>query len=298
MLKKSEIRSLIVSRGLRLSKRLGQNFLIDANLLRAMVKTADLGPEDLVLEIGAGPGTLTGALCDRAGRVIAVEIDRGLLAIARERLEKRSNLILLPGDVLAGKSGLNPDLESRVRETMDRAEIASLKVVSNLPYSVATPVILNLLESGLPIDAMLLTVQLEVAERLTAKEISKEYGLPSLLVHVRARAEILRRIPPQCFWPAPRVESALIRILPRRGEPVSVDRYALLKEVGGAIFRHRRKTIFGALRVEGISGLGESEILPALRAVGLDRTARCEGLCPERITALADAIRTIRRARP
>lgn len=240
------IKEQLARRGLRPVTGLGQHFLIDGNLLRLMVVEARVGEGDLVLEVGCGTGSLTELLTQRAGHVIAVELDARLMGIARELLAGSERVTFWQGDVLAGKHTLAPELLHLVKERLSRDSL-TLKVVSDLPYKVATPVIMNLWESGLPVEVMLVTIQRELAKRLVARPGTKPYGALTVKVAVWARAEVVRRLPASAFWPRPAVESAFVRMrrLPRPA--LSGAEYPGFAALVGAFFQHRRKTVFRAL---------------------------------------------------
>ncbi len=245
----SSIRRQLAQRGLRPNTGLGQHFLIDGNLLHLMVEKAGVGEGDLILEVGAGTGSLTQLLARRAGHVIAVELDARLLDMAQRALVRYDNVTVWQGDVLANKHTLAPELVRLVEEHLKEYADRRLKVVSDLPYKVATPVIVNLWESGLPVELMLVTVQRELAERLVARPGTKAYGALTVKVAVWAEAEVLRILLPAVFWPRPAVESAFVR-LRRRSKPLlSAAEYPGFAALVDGLFRHRRKTVKRALVV-------------------------------------------------
>jgi len=241
------IRTELARRGLRPITGLGQHFLIDGNLLRLMVEEAEVGEGDLVLEIGAGTGSLTELLAQRAGHVVAAELDARLLEVAQELVGGSERVTFWQGDVLADKHTLNPDLVGLINDLRSRQPHLTLKMVSDLPYKVATPVIMNLWESGLPVELMLVTIQWELAEKLVAEPRTKPYGALTVKVAVWARSEVVRRLPPSVFWPRPAVDSAFVRMR-RRPEPaLSGAEYRGFADLVGALFQHRRKTVARAL---------------------------------------------------
>ncbi len=257
------IKRELARRGLRPVKGLGQHFLIDGNLLQLMVEEAGVGEGDLVLEVGCGTGGLTALLAGAAGQVVAVELDDRLLSIAREALADFENVTFWAGDVLAGKHTLTPELVELVGGKLSGAGARRLKVVSDLPYKVAAPVIANLWESELPVELMLVTVQRELAERLVAKPGTKAYGGLTVKVAVRAEVEVLRILPASVFWPRPAVESAFVR-LRRRPKPMILRTdYRAFSRLVDALFNHRRKTLSRALKLAAKEmGGGESAPVP------------------------------------
>ncbi len=249
----------------RRQRRLGQNFLADPNLLDAVVRESGVGPEDVALEFGAGGGALSERLAARVGHLHAVEVDRRLEP-KLEPLAAQSNVSLHWGDAMKlDFAGLDP---------------APGIVVSNLPYSVATPLILRTIEELPGVDRWTVMVQLEVAERLRAAPGSRVYGGPSVLVQLACEVELVRRVPPQVFVPRPRVESALLR-LRRVGEAAAP---AVRGIVRGA-FAHRRKALARSLELTEPGRL--ESVRSALSELGLPEDARAEALSPGQFAALA-----------
>lgn len=247
----SYLRNLFRERGIRPKNKLGQNFLVDLNLLDLIVRSAELGPQDIVLEVGCGTGGLTARLCDLARAVVGVEIDADFVTLVRESTAGRSNLTLLQADVLRNKNELNPDLIGVLRrldgESSNDEAAGRLKLVSNLPYVVATPVIANLLVTGLPFERLVVTVQWEIAERLTAEPGTKAYGALAVLVQSLAEVSVVRRLPPTVFWPKPKVESAIVLIRPDAGRRAQVPDPLRFRSFLRELYTHRRKNMRAAL---------------------------------------------------
>jgi 16S rRNA (adenine1518-N6/adenine1519-N6)-dimethyltransferase len=244
---KTEIRAALEAAGLRPLKQHGQHFLIDGNLMRKLVAAAGITRKDVVLEVGPGTGALTDYLLEEAGHVVAVEIDRGLHELCRSRFSRATNLTLMHGDVLASKSSIEAQVVQLLAER--QGDLAGrIMLVANLPYQVATPLIVDLLLGELPVSPMCFTVQAEVAERLTASPGSKAYGPVSVLVQALARSERIARVPPTAFWPEPQVDSAMLRLdLLLEGKPARGVRQCLSRTLHGC-FSHRRKTLKWSLR--------------------------------------------------
>lgn len=242
---KRDIQALLASAGVRPRKRHGQNFLIDGNLMRRLAESAELGPRDVVLEVGPGTGGLTDLLLPRAGRVIAIEVDAALHQILKQRYAEVSNLTLLHGDVLARKHQFHADLEALLRECDKQS--ASVKLVANLPYQVATPVLMNLLVQYPSVRRLCFTVQAEVGARILAGPGTKAYGPLSIVTQSLCRVEQLARVPATAFWPQPKVESALLRL--EVGPPpfATHEECAAFVRLVRATFDHRRKTLRSAL---------------------------------------------------
>jgi 16S rRNA (adenine1518-N6/adenine1519-N6)-dimethyltransferase len=271
----AQIRDLAARLGIRPTKQWGQNFVIDANTVRKIVRTAGVGPDDVVLEVGPGLGSLTLALLHRVRRVVAVEIDpvlAGQLPATVDDLAPQAadRLTVLQADAL------------RLRDLPDPQPTA---LVANLPYNVAVPVVLGLLESLPTLERVLVMVQLEVAERLAAGPGSKVYGVPSVKAAWYADVQLAGRVGRSVFWPAPNVDSGLVAMV-RRPPPVTAARREEVFAVVDAAFAQRRKTLRAALA--GWAGsAGEAERL--LRAAGVDPGERGERLTVEQFAAVAAA---------
>ncbi len=208
----SYLRDLMEKRGVTPKNKLGQNFLIDLNLLDLIVRRAELTFDDLALEIGSGTGGLTARLVEVAGAVVSVEIDEAFASMVREVIPKNPRVALIHADALKHKNELNPDVLKSMNDLRQLTGTTRIKLVANLPYSVATPVISNLLLTNLPIERMIVTVQLEIAERMMASRGTKEYGALAVMVQSIADVFMIRRLPPTVFWPRPKVWSAIIGI--------------------------------------------------------------------------------------
>ncbi|RMF84547.1 MAG: ribosomal RNA small subunit methyltransferase A, partial [Planctomycetota bacterium] len=198
----TQIRTLLAEAGLSPQHRLGQNFLIDLNLMRKALTAAKVAAGDVVLEVGAGTGSLTEMLLDAGCRVIAVEIDRGLLAILRSRFADHPRVQLIAGDALAGKHRLNPEMTAALRAA---AADEDWKLVANLPYQIATPLLMELLLFDPPAACLTCTIQKEVGERLMAEPRTAAYGPASILAQTLARVKRVAVLPPKAFWPRPKV---------------------------------------------------------------------------------------------
>jgi 16S rRNA (adenine1518-N6/adenine1519-N6)-dimethyltransferase len=252
------------------SRALGQHFLVDENVLLVIERLAELGPADVVLEVGPGLGVLTQLLADRAGHVHAVELDRGLEPHLRERLAGRSNVALAFGDALRTDLGaLSP---------------TPTKLVSNLPYNVATPIVVESLD-GLPsLELWCVMVQREVADRFFAAPATKAYGAVSVLVQLATERTGFHPVSRTVFRPRPNVDSALVAF---RRKPLPAA-YARVKRLVEAAFAHRRKTLPNSVELAGLAT--RQEAAAALAAIGHDASTRAESLAPEELVALAEAL--------
>ena len=259
--------------GLRMSKKLGQNFLIDARIVQGIVDAAEVKPGDRVLEIGPGIGTLTQGLAEAGADVTAVELDKKLPAVLKETLKAYDNVRIVPGDIL----------KVNIPEIMGEAPF---KVAANLPYYITTPILMALLERHLPITHMVTMVQKEVAERMTAKPGSRIYGALSVAVQYYTEPEIVLDVPPRSFIPAPEVMSVVVSCRVRKEPAVAVRDEKLFFRVVKAAFGQRRKTLMNALKGGGFQ---KETVRDALEQSGIDPTRRGETLTFEEFGRLADA---------
>ena len=262
----TEVRRLLAELGIRPSKAMGQNFLIDSNILSIIIEQARIKPDETVIEVGSGLGVLTAELIARAGHVIAIEKDRRLCAHLREQFPF---LELVEGDAVKAIGTVVPFPDG-------------YKVVANLPYSISTPILERFVEAPRKPRAMVVTLQREVATRLAARPGTKEYGALTLLTQVYYHATVAHIVSPRCFYPAPRVESAVV-VLERRDPrvtPVSGARFADAVRAG---FGHRRKML-----KKQLTGFGEVE--EAFARLDIPATARAEELNLDQWIALANAL--------
>lgn len=285
---KQELVPALRAAGIAPRRSRGQNFLLDPNALEFIARTAGLGRGDAALEIGCGPGSLTAYLAREAGRVWAVDIDGALLELARRRLSA-DNVTFLQKDILAGRDRLNPEVVAAVGRDLATSGFPRLRVVSNLPYGIASPLILDLLESSWPLQDLLVMVQLEVAERLAAVPGTRPFGYLTILTQTLADVAVVRRFKPSVFWPPPEVTSALVRLIPRppaaRPAPAT---WTLLKPLVRDMFSYRRKVLARAFEHAKPFGIGTDRWLAAAAELGIPPAARTDTLTPAQWTALAE----------
>lgn len=264
-------------------KKYGQNFLVDERVLERILSAAEITKEDCVLEIGPGIGTMTQYLAERAGEVVAVEIDRNLIPILEETLEAYSNVTLINDDIL--KVDVN-------RIVSEKNGGTPIKVVANLPYYITTPIIMGLFEGHVPLKSITILVQREVAERMQAGPGTKEYGALSLAVQYYAKPEVVAKVPPNCFIPRPTVDSAVIRLVRYEEPPVKTLDEEKLFAVIRAAFNQRRKTLVNALgNAQGL-GVTKDRVVKALEEMGLSLTVRGEALSLEQFARLISLLGT------
>jgi 16S rRNA (adenine1518-N6/adenine1519-N6)-dimethyltransferase len=273
----SEYRALLEAVGFHPSRRLGQNFLLDENVVQAIVREAGVTAGELVLEIGAGIGFLTRALLDAGARVVAVEIDRRLHGIVAEELGAHPSLTLVRADVLAGKHQLAPEVACELPQG------GEWRVVSNLPYQVSGPVLAVLEALPNPPCSMTVLVQREVAERIVAAAGSEAWGALSARLQAAYGARILRHVPPQLFWPRPKVDSSVVHLEVRRDAPTRAER-AALGSLLRSLFPRRRQVL---RRVVGDLAGDRQLAEAALLAAGLDPALRVELLEVQQLLTLA-----------
>lgn len=241
---KREIQAVLQDAGLKPRKRFGQHFLIDGNLMRRLVHAADLTAADVVLEVGPGTGGLTDLLVTVARHVICVEIDRDLFGLLQHRFEQISNIELICADALEGKHKLNPHIASSLATWAGNAPI---KLVANLPYDVATPLLMNLLLDYPAVRTFCFTVQAEVAQRIIAPAGSKTYGPLGIVVQTVCMVEQIARLGPDVFWPRPQVDSMMLRLDRRETTSIPAQQLRDFAEFVHGVFEHRRKTLRSAL---------------------------------------------------
>jgi len=247
---KRQIRAALDAAGLRPRRRFGQHFLIDGNLMRRLVDSADLSPADAVLEVGAGTGSLTAALAERAGRVIAAEVDEDLCQWLDQAFADVPEVVLFRGDALQSKNHLSPLLVEAVAAAASECT-GRLSLVSNLPYQIATPLVGNTLLDLPQIRRFCFTVQLEVGERFTAEAGTSAFGPISVLAQMLCDVTVLGRVPPEAFWPTPKVDSVMMRLDVRSSPPIERSELRAMAAFIRALFEHRRKTLRSGLRLAG-----------------------------------------------
>ncbi len=274
--------------GLQPASRHGQNFLIDMNLQQLLVDAADLNETDLVLEVGTGTGALTALLAQKAGSVITVEIDQHLHQLASEELWDFKNITMLKCDVLHNKNKLSNEVLDAIA-THDATN--HFKLVANLPYNIATPLISNLLGCANPPQSITVTIQKEVAERMLAKPSTKHYGHLSVWVQSQCRVECIRLMPPSVFWPRPKVESAIIQLTLEKERRDDIPDLLFFHRFTRALFLHRRKFLRSVVASAMKRDLEKSAVDAAIANAGLQSDQRAEQLSVEKILTLCEAVR-------
>ena len=267
--------------GFNFQKKYGQNFLIDTHVLDKIIGAAQIGPDDFVLEIGPGIGTMTQYLAEAAREVVAVEIDTKLIPILQDTLKEYDNVTVLNEDIL------KVDIRKIAEEKNGGKPI---KVVANLPYYITTPIIMGVFESEVPLDSITVMVQKEVADRMQVGPGTKDYGALSLAVQYYAEPYIVANVPPNCFIPRPAVGSAVIRLTRYQEKPVKVNDASFMFKIIRASFNQRRKTLQNGLYNSSELRIPKEKTVAALEEMGLTPTIRGEKLSLEEFAQLSDIL--------
>jgi len=270
---------------------LGQNFLIDLNIVQYVADQAFIGPDDVVLEVGTGTGGLTTFLAREAADVVTVEYDQNVFGLARQMLDGLPNVTLINADALKSKNQLNPDVLAVVEEKLRVDPDRKLKLVANLPYDVATPVIFYLVASELPWVAMVVTIQLELAQRMAAQpKAGSNFGALSIWLQSQCQIKLLKKLGPQVFWPRPDVDSAILSIRPDRDRRALITDRAFFHDLVRGIFTQRRKHLRVVLTSFLKGRLDRETIDGVLLELGLKPDVRAESLEVETFVSLSNRL--------
>lgn len=269
--------------GFRLTKSLGQNFLTDKNIIDNIIEASNIGENDLVIEIGPGIGVITKEAAAKAGSVIAVEIDKNLIPILQETLADETNVIIINRDIL--KTDLTAVIEE---EKKNFPQMESVRIIGNLPYYITTPIIMKLLEDGVPADSITVMMQKEVADRIKAAPGNKERGALSVAVQYYCQVVKVTDVPKEVFVPAPKVDSTVLRLDIRKEKPVELKDDKLFFKAVKSGFAQRRKTLLNSL-ASG-TGLGKDKIGQILEEAGIDPGRRAETLDIDEFAKIANGM--------
>jgi 16S rRNA (adenine1518-N6/adenine1519-N6)-dimethyltransferase len=284
---KHQIQQLLASAAVFPNKHFGQHFLIDLNLMRLMIDSANICDDDVVLEVGCGTGSLTEGLAERAAYCIAVEVDDILAKIAQGRLAEKENVTVINTDILEGKHKIS-DTVVKVVEQARKKHGPRLLLVANLPYNVACPVMLNLVEGPTVVDRMYVTVQKQVAERMAAKPGSGDYGTLSIFLSATGEVKIERILKPTVFWPQPQVESAMVSFVRKEEKANRIKSMELFGEVINLFMGHRRKMLKACTKFAS-GELAKIDNWPEIfEQCSIDPTQRPEKLPPEDYIAITN----------
>ena len=275
---RSFLMSLFQQHGINPRGDLGQNFLIDVNLIEFAVRAAELGPRDVALEVGSGTGGMTAFLAAEAGRVITIDIDKNMSMLAAEAVQDRNNVTVINSDVLKNKNTLDPHICDVIRHHVASLPGGRLKLVANLPYSVATPVISNVIASDLPWERMICTIQWELAEKMVSDPGTSKYSAMSAWIQSQATVRILRRMGPNVFWPRPKVDSAIISIWRDQEKADRIIDRRFFQDFLRRAFTLRRKFIRSVLVALYRKVLDKAEIDVLLSELGHTAEDRAENM--------------------
>lgn len=285
---KQQIQQLLSSAGIRPRKRLGQHFLIDLNLMRLLIDSANISQNDIVLEVGCGTGSLTEGLAEKAGYCLVVEVDERIAEIAKSELVKARNVAVINTDILTNKNTINPAITGGLKLARKKYS-GRVILVANLPYNVASAVMMNLIMAKTVVDGMFVTVQKEVAERMTAQPGSKDYGTLSIFLAAIGDVKIIRVLRPTVFWPQPKVDSAMISFVRNKEKVGSIKSMEVLKEVVNLFMQHRRKKVTSCTKFAAGSLAGIDNWPEIFKRCDIDPNSRPQQLRPEEYVAIANA---------
>ncbi|MEZ6055098.1 MAG: 16S rRNA (adenine(1518)-N(6)/adenine(1519)-N(6))-dimethyltransferase RsmA [Planctomycetaceae bacterium] len=269
---------------------LGQNFLIDINIIDFVIRNAELRENDVALEIGAGTGGLTDFLAQDAGHVVSVELDRNMHALATETITGHENVTLLNTDALKNKNNFSPTVLDAVNEALAAEPGRQLKLIANLPYSIATPVISNLVATNLPWERMVVTIQYELGLRMTAKPKTSHYGSLAVWLQSQCKVTMLKKLPPTVFWPRPKVDSAIMLIEPDLELRAAIPDREFFHNFVRMVFQHRRKLLRGVLAGMYRDQIDKARVDTLLEEVGFGEGLRAEEIDIPSLVKLATHI--------
>ncbi|WP_417394061.1 16S rRNA (adenine(1518)-N(6)/adenine(1519)-N(6))-dimethyltransferase RsmA [Gimesia chilikensis] len=269
---------------------LGQNFLIDLNIIEYVVEQGHIQPTDIVLEVGTGTGGMTTFMAQRARHVISVEYDRNMHTLASEATQKYDNITLLNCDALKNKNRLNPVVLEEIDQQLKANPGSHLKLVANLPYNVATPIISNLVASDLPWNRMVVTIQYELGLKMSCKPATSNYGALSVWLQSQCFVKLLKKVGPTVFWPRPKVDSAIVQLTPNPPLKQKIEDRVFFQDFLRRVFQHRRKLMRSTLVGMYSKQLSKTEVDALLEAHGYEREkTRAEELTVPEMIELANA---------
>jgi len=286
---KHQIRDLLSSAGIKPNKRLGQHFLIDLNLMRLLVDSANIQKDDVVLEVGCGTGSMTGALAEKAGKVIAIELDRNLCKIAQKQLSDAENLQLINADILESKHVLDHTVVNALSLAREQYR-GRILLVANLPYDVASSLFMNLVVGPTIADAMYVTVQKEVAHRMTAVPASSDYGILSIFLSATGDVKLIRTLKPAVFWPRPQVDSAMVSFVRNQIKSDRIANMELFNKIVHLFMGHRRKTLLSCSKLAGGKLAEIADWAKIFEQCSINPKQRPETLHPEEYIDIANCV--------
>ncbi len=273
---RSHLMDLFARHGFHPRTDFGQNFLIDLNLIDVLAREGRLGPKDVVLEVGTGTGSLTTQLAAFAAEVITVEIDDRMVKLAHEVIDPLENVTLLHRDALKNKNHFSEEVLELIAERLAEDPGRRLKLVANLPYSIATPIVSNLVATDIDWERIVVTIQWELAERMTAAPSTRDYGALSVWLQAQCHVKTLRRLPPSVFWPRPKVQSAIVRLVPDPAAKRRIIDRVFFQDFLRRGFHQRRKHFRGVLAGMYRKQISKAEIDSAMAETGIPEKTRAE----------------------
>ncbi len=286
---KQQIQQFLTSLGIFPKKRLGQNFLIDQNIIRLIVNAAKITNQDVVLEVGCGTGTMTELIREQTGHVIAVDLDPDVASIAAEQLKDSPNVTLFNTDILAGKHHVAQEVLNAITEAR-KTFTQDFLLVANLPYAVASPVMINLIAGPIPIDRMVVTIQKEVGDRMIATTGMNHYGSLSILLQATGHIELVRILKPSVFWPQPKVDSAIVKYTRDQAKTDKILNLPLLADTLNLFLGQRRKMIKASAK-NAQGKLKSIKDWPGLfEKCHMDPNLRPDQITPEQYVQLANLL--------
>ncbi|MBM82856.1 MAG: ribosomal RNA small subunit methyltransferase A [Planctomycetaceae bacterium] len=285
---RSHLMKLFKQHGFNPRTDLGQNFLIDLNILEFVIKNAELNRKDVVLEVGAGTGGMTTFLALKAAEVVSFEIDSNMYGFASHAVQGFDNVALIHSDALKSKNHLSPQLVDLVNERLTDGR--RLKLVANLPYSIATPLVSNIVATELDWSRMVITIQWELGQRMAARPRRSNYGALSVWLQSQCHVKILRKVPPTVFWPRPKVDSAIVRLIPAPEKRAKIRDRAFLLDFVRRLFHQRRKLLRGMIVGMYRKQLAKDDVDDVLAEVKIKEGARAEELAVPVLVELANKI--------
>ncbi|MFK7778648.1 MAG: 16S rRNA (adenine(1518)-N(6)/adenine(1519)-N(6))-dimethyltransferase RsmA [Gimesia sp.] len=287
---RSYLMQLFERHGFNPRSDLGQNFLIDLNIIEYIVKNGHIQPTDIVLEVGTGTGGMTTFMARRARHVVTVEYDRKMHMLASEAIQKYDNITLLNCDALKNKNQLSPTVINAIEEQLRANPGSQLKLVANLPYNIATPIVSNLVASNLPWNRMVVTIQLELGLKMSCKPSASNYGALTVWLQSQCFVKLLKNLGPTVFWPRPKVDSAIVQLTPNPPQKKLINDRVFFQDFLRRVFQHRRKLMRSTLTNMYSKQLTKPEVDELLLAQGIVKeTARAEEFNVSELIELANA---------
>lgn len=286
---KQQIQQILASVGAKPDKQFGQNFLIDINLIKFLLDKAQISKTDTVFEIGCGTGTLTEGIAELAGQLVAVEYDKLLYLVVSQMFKDRKDVTVINGDALNGKNAINrqaSDLLLKSREKLG----GRIVLVANLPYNIAASAMINLVVSELAVDAMYVTIQKEVAQRMAALPGDSLYGTLSVIMGAAGKVKILKKLPPDVFWPCPSVDSAMVEFVRDQDKCSNIDSMKVFKSIVSLFIGYRRKMLKACTKFAQADLASVDNWDNIFQQAQIDPKLRAEKLSPEQFVNLSNIV--------